>query len=170
MRFKSAGGMLVTNKFAMKGTLARVAFYEATASGSPDSCAPGAAVAPTPPDTSTGGLERVRRSGRDFALAVIGGRLGPIGALSGNGGRDPFGALCPDQSLVSAGLGLPLSKQRRDVHKLLRRKSVRSISLSSGGLVRRRIPESDMGFPATDTQNGGAFFEGRWTVKLTRIR
>jgi hypothetical protein len=168
VRFKRAGGVLVTNDFAMKGSLTRDAEYSVSEAGDKGQCPPGAATTPVLPDTSKCGTVRVRRSGKSFALAVVRGRLGPLGTFTGNGGRDPFGSGCPDQGFASVTIDQKPSSQRRDVHKLLARKNVRSISLSS--YEDRDIAQSRMGFPAGDEQTGSGKFEGRWTVKLRRVR
>lgn len=63
------------------------------------------------------------------------------------------------------------SPQRRDVHKLIGDKRVRSIELTSGrSYVEQTLGADDLLFPGGENWAGEGQFEGRSKVKLTRIR
>ena len=63
------------------------------------------------------------------------------------------------------------SPRRTDVDKLIQHKRVRSIELSSGkSYFGGPLTAAEMGFPGGENLAGEGEWEGRWTIKLARLR
>ena len=164
-------GAWTSSWFRMSGQIGRQAGYETGESGNPDGCLPDYVGKPEEPDTSECGLKKVSRSAKSFNLSVIRGRLVPGGAFAGAGGGDPFDGACPDQTTRTGVVWSVPSPQRQDVDKLIANKNVRSIELTSGrSYVRETLGADELFFPGGENQAGEGEFEGRWKVKLTRVR
>ena len=102
---------------------------------------------------------------------IVGGRLMPVGAFTAADGGDAFNSACPDMSLKTAVVESVPSPQRRDVHKLIQRKNVRSIELRSGkSYFGGPLTTADLAFPGGVDHAGEGEYDGRWKIKLTRVR
>jgi hypothetical protein len=168
---KGRAGIWQTNEFAMSGKLGRQAGYQVGESGNPEGCAPGWTTPPAPPDTSACGVKNVAKSSKGVWLTIARGRIAPFGAFTGKDGGDPYDAACPDQSLKTAVIEAVPSPQRSDVDKLIQNKNVRSIQLNSGkNYFGGQLTADDLAFPGGENQAGEGGWDGRWTLKLTRVR
>jgi hypothetical protein len=170
--FRSGRSSSISSSFAIPNhNVNRVSSYETGAEGDPEDCPPEYTRKPDPPDTSKCGPMKYKTKEKTFSLAIVGGRLGPFGAID-----DRYDAKCPDEtswSVVSKGA---LSRQRKDIHKAITNKAVRSIELSSSKKSSTDFTEPDLtakdmflvGDQATVT--GAGFASYKWSVKLTRVR
>ena len=168
---RSRGGFWQTNEFALSGRLGRRAGYEVGQSGNPEGCLPDYVHLPEQPDTTQCGGKDVAKSSKSFWLMIVGGRIAPAGAFTGKDGGDPYDNACPDQSFKTAIVESIPSPQRRDVDKLIQNKNVRSIELASGkSYFGGPLTTNELGFPGGVNHAGEGEWEGRWTLKLTRVR
>lgn len=175
--FRARRGYMETGDFAIRNqSMLRRSSYVTGSEGDPKGCPPGTDLRPTPPDTSKCGSYRYKTRDKAFSLLVIGGRLGPLGSID-----DPTDAKCPDETSWSVVTKGAASKQRRDVDDLIRRKSVRSIRLSSDdgwfnprterGFLSQDLTAEDVFLPGdqdTVTASGTAGY--RWKVRLRRVK
>ena len=170
--FTAKRGYATTKDFAIPNhSTQRNPKYTDSVEGDPgDHCSPDY-LTPTPVDTSTCGTKKYKSKDKRWALLVVGGRLAPFGSID-----DRYGVKCPDEtswSVVSQGKP---SKQRKDVDKLIKSPTVRSIQLSASKNASADLSEPDitvkqMGLPgAENTRTGAGFASYKWSVKLTRVR
>ena len=170
--FVTKRGYMTTRDFAIPNhSTRRNPVYTQSTEGDPgDNCSPDYAT-PPPIDTSTCGTKKYTSRSKRWALLVVGGRLAPFGSID-----DRYGVKCPDEtswSVVSQGKA---SRQRKDVDRLLKSPTVRSIELSaskaaSGDVTEPDITVNEMGLPGDeDTRTGAGFGSYKWSVKLTRVR
>lgn len=170
--FKGGSGGMSTSDFAIPShSTQRTSAYTIAGEGDPgDNCNPEVAAF-APIDTSSCGSKKYKSKDKRWALVVIRGRLAPFGSID-----DRYGVKCPDETSWSVATKGGASKQRKDVHKLVANKRVRSIQLSAS-----KAASSDPGEPdltAKDfilpgdqkTITGFGFASYKWSVKLTRVR
>jgi len=168
--FKKSRGIWQTNEFGLSGKLGRSAGYEVGEQGNPEGCLPDYVHRPQDVDTSACGGKTVARSSKSFWLMIARGRIAPAGAFTGKVGGDPYDNACPDPSFKTAIVESTPSPQRKDVDKLIQSQRVRSIELNSGkSYFGGPLSAGELGFPGGVDHAGEGEYEGRWTIKLTRL-
>jgi hypothetical protein len=171
MVFQEFDGTWSTREFALPGNVRRSTTYSISDSGDPVGCADASTAFPAPPDTSGCGTRTIRKSFKSFWFSISEGRLTPIGTFTDRLGGDPFGETCPDQSGMSVFIEPVPSTSRLDVSQLIQDPSVTTIKLNSGrGSYGGTVSTDQMTYPDGEDHLGKGTFEGRWTVKLTRVR